>query len=153
MDLSRLLVSEVRSALDLLERGECGLSPHEAERAFRTIQYYKEGRSHFDELTARSCIAQIFYYVDDSTKVFAPYFDFARVKELYAKVAADILDYNFWDFAVTLNLSYAKHHDLIKKWTRGQEKLEERLCQLSVKFLNDDLPLHPEGKIWWYING
>ena len=153
MDLSRLLVSEVRSALDLLERGECGLSPYEAERAFHTIQYYKEGRSHFDELSARACIARILYFVDDSTKVFAPYFDLARVKELYANVAADILDYNFWDFAVTLNLAYAKHHDIIRKWTRGRAKLEERLCQLSVKFLTDDLSLHPDGKIWWYMNG
>ena len=63
------------------------------------------------------------------------------------------LNCDFWDFAVTLNLAYAKHHDIIRKWTRGRAKLEERLCQLSVKFLTDDLSLHPDGKIWWYMNG
>lgn len=153
MDLSRLLVSEVKSALDLLERGECGLSSEEKERAFRTIQYYKGGVSHFDEMSARSCIAQMYYFVDESRKAFAPFFDYERIKELYDDVALHIPDYNFWDFAVTINLAYAKQHEVIKKWTKGREKLEKRLCQLSVSFLNDNSTLHPEGKIWWYMNG
>ena len=153
MDLSRLLVNEVRSVLDMLERGECGFTPEETERAFRTVQYYKHGISHFDEMTARACIAQMYCFVDESHKVFAPFVDYDRAEELYSEIALDIPDYNFWDFAVTLNLAYSNHAELFKGWTKGKDKLERRLAQLSVSFLNEENALHPEGKIWWYMNG
>lgn len=152
MDWSRLLVSEVRSALDMLERGECGFSPEETERAFLTIQSYKQGVNHFDEMTARACIAQMYYFVDEYNKVFAPFISYERAKEIYSEIAIDIPDYNFWDFAVTFNLIYSNHADVIKRWTRDKSKLEKRITQLVVSFLNADGMPHVEGKIWWYMN-
>lgn len=152
MDLSRLLVSEAKSALDMLERGECGFTPEEERQVFRTIQYYKRGDKHFDEMTARACISQMYYFSDDIAKVFAPFVSYDRAKELYAGIETVIPDYNFWDFAVTLNLIYSNHADVVKQWTRDKGKLEERLMQLAISFLNEDCAHHPEGKIWWYMN-
>ena len=151
MDLSRLLVSEVRSALDMLEKGECGFSPEEEERAFRAIQYYKHRNNHFEEMTARACIAQMYYFTDDTSRIFAPFVNYDRAKELYSEIAMDIPDYNFWDFAVTLNLAYSSHIGAISGWTRSKEQIEKRLTQLAVSFLNSNAKQF-DGKIWWYMN-
>lgn len=62
----RLLVSEVSNALRMLENGECGLDAIQTENAFRYIQYLKDGDGHFNEYTARACIANMYYYVDDT---------------------------------------------------------------------------------------
>ena len=151
MDLSRLLVSEVKSALEMLERGECGFTQEEERQVFRTIQYYKQRNNHFDEMSARASIAQMYYFTDETTKVFAPFVDYSKAKELYSEIRAEIPDYNFWDFAVTLNLVYSSHIETINSWTRNKNQVEKRLTQLAVCFLNDNSN-RIDGKIWWYVN-
>lgn len=151
MELQSLL-SKARNAVRMLENNECGLDDIQREAAMRTIDYYMNGNSHFTELSARGCIAQMYYYEDDTNKVFAPYFDYKEVKTEYDKVKNMIPDYNFWDYAVTLNLAYSNHFDVVKKWTKDKRKLTERLSELAVSFLCDEDTAHPCDKIFWYMN-
>lgn len=137
----------------MLERGECGLSPEDEESAFRAVQYYKNSQRHFDELSARAAIAKMFYFVGESEKAFAPFFDYDEARELYDSVADRLPGYNFWDFAVALNLIYSNHIDVIKGWTRDKAKLGKRITELVVTFLIDEDSNHPFDKIWWYVNG
>lgn len=153
MDFSKLLVSEVRNALRMLENGECGLDKIQEECAYRTIQYYKNGETHFNEDTARGCIAQMYYYVGESEKVYAPFFDYKEMKEIYQEVKDSICEYNVWDFAVTMNLIYSNHADIVKKWSKDKASLTRKITELSISFLNDEDTNHPSDKIWWYMNG
>ncbi len=149
----RLLVSEVSNALRMLQNGECGLDAIQTENAFRYIQYCKNGVSHFDECTARGCIATLYYYEDDTHRVYAPFFDYEEVKAEYRKFADQIPDYNLWDFAVTMNLIYSNHSDLVKKWSKSEESIIKKISDLSVSFLNDEDTNHPTDKIFWYMCG
>ena len=47
----------------------------------RTFDYYMTGNSHFTELSARGCIAQMFYFKDDYNKAYAPFFEYEEIKE------------------------------------------------------------------------
>lgn len=149
----RLLASEVSNALRMLQNGECGLDAIQTENAYQYIQYLKNGVSHFDEYMARCRIATMYYYKDDSHRVFAPFFDYEEVKEEYKKVCDQIPDYNLWDFAVTMNLIYSNHHDLVKKWSKNKESVIKKMSELSVSFLNDEDTNHPTDKIFWYVCG
>lgn len=150
--MQRLLVSEVRTALSVLERGECGFNDEQTEAAFRAVQYFKTGVCHFTEETARGCIAQMYYYVGETDRRFAPYFQYDEMRSQYEDVASEIPDYNEWDFYVTMNLVYSNHHELIEKWTRKKDDVVNRVCLMAVSFLNDVDTRHPTDKIWWYMN-
>ena len=115
MDSLNLLLSEVRNALRMLEEGECGMSKEQEENAYRAIQYYKNGVSHFDELTARGCISQMYYYDSDTHRSYAPFVSYEDIEKEYRRVGKDIPDYNLWDFAVTINLMYSNHIELVRK--------------------------------------
>lgn len=151
MDSLRLL-SKVRNAVRMLENNECGLDKLQEEAAMRELEYYMSGVSHFDELSARGCIAKMYYYVDDTSKEFGPFVSYDNVKNDYEEVKDDIPDYNVWDFAVTLNLMYSDHAEVVKKWTKGNDKLEKRMVELAVSWLNDEDTNHLTDKIWWYMN-
>jgi len=137
----------------MLENDECGLDDMQRESAMRMLDYYMDGTSHFTELSARGCISQMYYYEDDTKKVFAPYFDYEEIKEKYENVKDLIPDYNAWDYAVTMNLIYSNHQEVIKKWTRDKDKVIGRVSELSVSFLNDEDSNHPNDKIWWFMSG
>lgn len=153
MDSLNLLLSEARSALKMLEEGECGMSKEQEENAFRSIQYYKNGVSHFDELSARGCIAQMYYYDSDTHKSYAPFLSYEDVEKEYRRIRNDISDYNLWDFAVTMNLIYSNHVNLVKKWAKCKQRLIGMISELSVSFLNDEDTDHPTDKIFWYMMG
>lgn len=144
------LLAKARNAVRMLENNECGLDKVQEEAAMRTLDYYMTGNSHFTELSARGCIAQMFYFKDDYNKAYAPFFEYEEIKEEYKNVMGDIPDYNVWDFAVTMNLIYSNHHDSVEKWQKG--KLVKRISCLAVEFLNDEDTAHPYDKIWWYMN-
>ena len=111
-----------------------------------------ERRHHFDEHLGRACIANIYYFDDDVHKNYAPYFDYQDVKKEYDRLAWSIPDYNFWDFAVTMNKMYADHIDVVGRWSRSEETTKRRIAELAVSFLCDDSSNHPTDKIWWYMN-
>lgn len=111
-----------------------------------------ERRHHFDEKLGRACIANIYYFKDDVTKEYAPFFDYKEMKEEYDKQAWMIPDYTMWDFTVTMNKMFAENIDVIGKWSRSKETLKKRISELSVSFLCDESTNHPTDKIWWYMN-
>lgn len=95
----------------------------------------------------------MYYYEDDALRVYAPFFSYEEVKNEYEKVADIIPDYNVWDFAVTMNLAYSNHHDLVKKLSKNRESVTKNISGLSVSFLNDEDTNHPTDKIFWYTYG
>lgn len=111
-----------------------------------------ERRHHFDEKLGRACIANIYYFKDDVTKEYAPFFGYEEMKEEYDKQAWMIPDYTMWDFAVTMYKMFAENIDVIGKWSRSKETLKKRISELSVSFLCDESTNHPTDKIWWYMN-
>lgn len=152
MDLSRSLSHVANAAFQMFQNGECGFSEEEERIVQRNLLYWMERRHHFDEKLGRACIAKIYYFKDDVTKEYAPFFDYMEVKEEYDKQAWMIPDYTMWDFAVTMNKMFAENIDVIGKWSRSKETLKKRISELSVSFLCDESTNHPTDKIWWYMN-
>ena len=138
--------------LDTNDNGECGFSEEEERIVQRNLLYWMERRHHFDEKLGRACIANIYYFKDDVTKEYAPFFGYEEMKEEYDKQAWMIPDYTMWDFAVTMNKMFAENIDVIGKWSRSKETLKKRISELSVSFLCDESTNHPTDKIWWYMN-
>lgn len=151
MDSLKLL-AKARNAVRMLENNECGFSKEQEEAAMRTLDYYMTGNTHFTEISARGCIAQMYYYKTDTEKEFAPFFDYQAVKNIYKEYSYLVPDYNVWDFAVTMNLIYSKHISIIKKWSKNKDILNKRIAELAISFLTDDNTTHPTDKIWWYMN-
>lgn len=152
MDLSRSLSHVANAAFQMFQNGECGFSEEEERIVQRSLLYWMERRHHFDEKLGRSCIANIYYFKDDVTKEYAPFFGYEEMKEEYDKQAWMIPDYTMWDFAVTMNKMFAENIDVIGKWSRSKETLKKRISELSVSFLCDESTNHPTDKIWWYMN-
>lgn len=104
------------------------------------------------EQLGRACIANIYYFDDDVHKKYAPYFGFDELKEDYERLSWNIPDYNFWDFAVTMNKMYADHIDVVGKWSKNKDTTRKRISELAISFLCDESTNHPTDKIWWYMN-
>jgi len=152
MDLSRSLSHVANAAFQMFQNGECGFSEEEERIVQRNLLYWMERRHHFDEKLGRACISNIYYFKDDVTKEYAPFFGYEEMKEEYDKQAWMIPDYTMWDFAVTMNKMFAENIDVIGKWSRSKETLKKRISELSVSFLCDESTNHPTDKIWWYMN-
>ena len=152
MDLSRSLSHVANAAFQMFQNGECGFSEEEERIVQRNLLYWMERRHNFDEKLGRACIANIYYFKDDVTKEYAPFFGYEEMKEEYDKQAWMIPDYTMWDFAVTMNKMFAENIDVIGKWSRSKETLKKRISELSVSFLCDESTNHPTDKIWWYMN-
>lgn len=152
MDSLRLL-AKARNAVRMLENNECGLDKIQEEAAMRTLDYYMSGNTHFTELSARGCIAQMYYFETDTKKAFAPYFSYEELKKEYDEVRDEIADYNFWDFSVTMNMIYSNHHDTLA-YLCDKKRNKMKICSvMAVHFLNDEDTAHPSDKIFWYMNG
>ena len=152
MDLSRSLSHVANAAFQMFQNGECGFSEEEERIVQRNLLYWMERRHNFDAKLGRACIANIYYFKDDVTKEYAPFFGYEEMKEEYDKQAWMIPDYTMWDFAVTMNKMFAENIDVIGKWSRSKETLKKRISELSVSFLCDESTNHPTDKIWWYMN-
>ena len=152
MDLSRSLSHVANAAFQMFQNGECGFSEEEERIVQMNLLYWMERRHHFDEKLGRACIANIYYFKDDVTKEYAPFFGYEEMKKEYDKQAWMIPDYTMWDFAVTMNKMFAENIDVIGKWSRSKETLKKRISELSVSFLCDESTNHPTDKIWWYMN-
>lgn len=151
MALERLLPDLLEAAASRIRSGNCGFTAEEYEMAFKTVQGWLGDKMHYDELTAREDIARLYYYKDETTRVFAPFFTKEEVLKAYSIVADRIPEYNEWDFAVTMNLMYSDYYDLLAKWG-AKHTLIDKVRDLSVKFLEDEDTMHPEDKIWWYMH-
>lgn len=118
MDLSKSLYRIAESAFGMLRNDECGFTEEEERIVQRNLLYWMERKHHFDEQLGRACIANIYYFDDDVHKKYAPYFGFDELKDDYDRLSWNIPDYNFWDFAVTMNKMYADHIDVVANGRR-----------------------------------
>ena len=152
MDLSKSLLHVAGSAYRMLLNEECGLTKEEENIVLRNLLYWMEGRRHFDERLGRASIANIYYFKSDTHKVYAPFFDLEDIRVEYEAAKEDISEYTFWDFAVTMNMMFANHHDIIMRMIGNNEKLVKITSIMAINFLNDEDTEHPSDKIWWYMN-
>lgn len=152
MASSKSLLHIADFAYKMLKNGECGFSTEEEKIIQRNIQYWIDSKHHYEESSGRACIATIYYFTDDIHKAYAPYFRYEELAEEYKRISRNLPDYNFWDFAVTINKMYADHIDVVGKWSRDKETIKRRMTELAVSFLCDDSTNHPTDKIWWYMN-
>jgi hypothetical protein len=152
MDLSKSLYRIAESAFGMLRNDECGFTEEEERIVQRNLLYWMERKHHFDEQLGRACIANIYYFDNDVHKKYAPYFGFDELKEDYERLSWNIPDYNFWDFAVTMNKMYADHIDVVGKWSKNKDTTRKRISELAISFLCDESTNHTTDKIWWYMN-
>ena len=127
--------------------------PPRLEEALHRMLYLLQADRHFTEDTARPAIARMYFFTSDTEKCYAPFFPYDELRQAYVKMRPTIPDdYNFWDFAVTVNLMYSNHIDTLRFWFRDRSKLLQKSCQLALSFLLDEDTAHPTDKIWWYVN-
>lgn len=153
MKIENLLADTLECAAQRLRSNTCGMTDEEMETALHRMLYMLNSDRHFSEDTARSVIARMFYFADETHKVYAPFFAYEDVKQSYESMCSSIPDdYNFWDFCVTVNLMYSNHVTSLHPKTTDREKLLRQSCTLAINFLLDEDTDHPTDKIWWYIN-
>ena len=77
------------------------------------------------------------------------------IEEVYEGVKDEILDYNLWDFAVTMNMLASDNWCLLDRWFPGITDKERnvKLVEMAVNWLLDEDAKHPDAKIWHYLNG
>lgn len=134
MDSLNLLLSEVRNALRMLEEGECGMSKEQEENAYRSIQYYKNGVSHFDELTARGCISQMYYYDSDTHRSYAPFVSYEAIEKEYRRVGKDIPDYKSMGLRGNDEPDVFEPHRVGEKMDEGQRQSDGEDERVGGKF-------------------
>lgn len=153
MKIANLLADALDCASRRLRTGTCGMTDDEMETALHRMLYMLDSDRHFTEDTARPAIARMFYFSDETHKVYAPFFPYDEVRASYDAIRPSIPDdYNFWDFCVTVNLMYSNHVTSLHPKTTDRTKLLSQSCSLALNFLLDEDTDHPTDKIWWYIN-
>lgn len=153
MKIANLLADALDCASQRLRAGTCGMSDEEMETALHRMLYMLDSDRHFNEDSARQAIARMFYFADETHKIYAPFFPYEDVRTAYNALKSSIPDdYRFWDFCATVNLMFSNHVAAMHPKTADRDKLLQQSCQLAVNFLLDEDSDHPTDKIWWYIN-
>lgn len=153
MNIRNLLADALDSASARLRNNTCGMTDDEMEAALHRMLYLLQTDRHFTEDTARAAIARMYYFADDTHKCFAPFFTYDDLHAAYTHMLPTIPDdYNFWDFAVTVNLMYSNHIDTLRAWFRDRSRLLQKSCELARSFLLDEDTEHPTDKIWSLVS-
>lgn len=108
---------------------------------------------HYNEQFAYEDIEKM-YYTDKNDKLHnAPYWQEEDMRDLYENYKDEIPDYNFWDFAVALNMVASDSWVMIKGWfpDLSPEELNEKFAEMAVNFL-DDKNRPSTTKIWDYFS-
>lgn len=110
---------------------------------------------HYDETFAMEDIAKMYYTDRSDKKHYAPYWSVSTMEEVYNGIKSEIHEYNFWDFAVALNMEASDKWLLLERWYPNMTEQERnaKLVDLAVNFLKDEDAKHPDSKIWHYLNG
>ena len=127
----------------------------EAERAELIREVFAQmSGGHYDESFAMEDIAKMYYSDKKGNKHYAPYWAVSTMDDVYAGIKSDIREYNFWDFAVTLNMVASDNWCLLDRWFPGMTEKErnEKLVELALNWLMDEDARHPDCKIWHYLN-
>ena len=128
--------------------------PEKDRQALVRKLYGEMSDGHYDEAFAMEDIAKMYYTDKNDKKHYAPYWSVSTMEEVYNGVKSDIRQYNFWDFAVALNMEASDKWMLLERWFPGMTEQERntRLVELAVNYLKDEDARHPDSKIWHYLN-
>ena len=135
------------------EAVEKGMPEEHRKELVRRI-YAEMSDCHYNEEFAHEDIAKMYYTDRAGKKHEAPYWSVPTMEEVYASVKSDIKAYNFWDFAVTLNMEASDKWRLLEGWfpNMTEQDRNARMVDLAVNFLRDEDAKYPTSKIWHYLN-
>lgn len=117
--------------------------------------YCSMSSGHYNEEFAREDIEAMFFTDKDDNQRHAPYWPMPSIEEIYESVKDEILDYNIWDFAVTMNMLASDNWCLLGRWFPGitEKERNAKLVEMAVNWLLDEDARWPDSKIWHYLNG
>ena len=129
--------------------------PMESKQKLMREIYDEMSGGHYDEHFAMEDITRMYYTDRSGTKHQAPYWSVSTMQDVYDSISGDIRGYNFWDFAVTLNMVASDNWCMLDRWFPDMNEAErnKRLVDMAVNWLKDEDAKHPDSKIWNYING
>lgn len=129
--------------------------PEEARKELVREIYEEMSGGHYDEDFAMEDIEKMYYTDKSGTKHRAPYWSVSTMEDVYNSIKSEIRPYNFWDFAVTLNMVASDNWMMLERWFPGMEDGDRnaKLVDMAVNWLKDEDAKHPDSKIWHYING
>ena len=143
------------STLELVSEAlESGMDTKEKNCLIRKV-YGLMSDKHYNEEFAREDISKMYYKDEDGKKHFAPYWSDDALRLLFEDYHADIPEYNFWDWAVTMNMTKSDNCPLIMEWfpDADDDERNERIVRLAINWLQDDDNPYGDSKIWCYMNG
>lgn len=128
--------------------------PVEDRNTLKKEIYEMMAGEHFDEYFAKEAVAKMFYLDGDGERHDAPYWTDSAIKSVYDQVKSEIRSYNMWDFYVTLNMVAADNYGLLEMWFPGEDgpARDQHLVEMAVNWLRDPDAMHPDSKIWCYLN-
>ena len=129
--------------------------PKESRNKLVREIYDEMSGGHYDEAFAMEDIGKMYYADKSGTKHYAPYWTVPTMQSVYDSIKSEIRPYNFWDFAVTLNMVASDNWMMLERWFPGMEDGDRnaKLVDMAINWLKDEDARHPESKIWDYING
>ena len=133
---------------------ESTMAPSEKNALIRKVYGVMSGK-HYNEDFANEDIAKMYYTDEDGNKHYGPYWPDDAVREIYNEHKSEIPDYNFWDFAVVMNMIKSDYLPLLDEWFPEDDEAtrNERITRLATNWLQDpDNPLGTTTKAWCYFN-
>lgn len=133
---------------------ESSMQPCDRKKLIRKVYCAMSG-GHYNEEFAHEDIESMFFTDKSGKQHPAPYWSTQTIEEVYDGVKDEILDYNLWDFAVTMNMLASDNWCLLERWFPGitDKERNAKLVEMAVNWLLDEDAKHPDSKIWHYMNG
>ena len=141
------------STLSLVSDAVESMPPSEKNALVRKVYGVMSGK-HYNEEFAREDIAKMYYKDADGIKHYAPYWPDEALHSLYEAHKSEIPGYNFWDWAVTMNMIKSDYCQLLSEWfpDDDEETRNERIVRLAINWLDDEDNPFGQSKIWCYLN-
>ena len=132
---------------------ESSMQPCDRKKLIRKVYCAMSG-GHYNEEFAREDIAKMYYKDADGIKHYAPYWPDEALHSLYEAHKSEIPGYNFWDWAVTMNMIKSDYCQLLSEWfpDDDEETRNERIVRLAINWLDDEDNPFGQSKIWCYLN-
>ena len=144
--------STMWSTLSLVSNAVDSLPLDEKNALIRKVYGVMSGK-HYNEEFAREDISKM-YYTDGEGKHYAPYWTDEDLRALYEQYGGEIPGYNFWDWAVTMNMIKSDHCSLLSDWFPEDDEAERnnRIVRLAINWLQDEDNPFGQSKVWCYFN-
>lgn len=141
--------------VDVISKAVEESMPEEARKKLVREIYEEMSDGHYDEFFAMEDISKMFYTDRNGKEHLAPYWSVSTMSDVYDGIKSEIRSYNFWDFAVTLNMVASDNWCMLERWFPDMTESERntRLVEMALNWLKDDDAKHPDSKIWHYLNG